>query len=67
MIYEKNRSYQNWRCLQLERKTESGSYLRSGILYIEIVSLEHVICELANWGGSGSHILIKCIQLHHES
>ena len=63
MIYEKNRSYQNWRCLQLERKTESGSCLRSGILHIEIASLEQVICELANWRRGRGRILIKYIQL----
>ena len=63
MIYEKNRSYQNWRCLRLERKTESASCLRSGILHIEITSLEQVICELANWRGGRGRILIKYIQL----
>ena len=63
MIYEKNRSYQNWRCLRLERKTESGSCLRSGIFHIEIASMEQVICELANWRGGRGRILIKYIQL----
>ena len=63
MIYEKNRGYQTWRCLQLGRKTESGSCLRSGIMHIEIAPLEQVICELANWRGGRGRILIKYIQL----